>query len=87
MKLLYFGSIILAATASGNMLPPSLILKRKSPYFLQCENGIDLCVMNSSNGWNNGDLTVKLIERILLPYIGNEQCLLIFVSRISPAFT
>jgi len=63
-------TLILAANASGNMFPPSLVLKRKSPYYLQCENDIGFCLMNSSNGWNKGDLTIKWIEKILLPYVG-----------------
>ena len=73
-------TLILAVTASGTMLRPSLILKRKSSYHLQCDNDINLNIMNSKNGWSNSKLTIEWLQRVLLPYVNRNQCMLIWDS-------
>ena len=72
-------TLILAAAADGTLLRPSLILNRSTPYILKCNNEIDL-LLNSPNGWNNTQLTKKWIEKILVPYVKNEHCLLVWDS-------
>lgn len=73
-------TLALAASASGILLRPMLILKRVTPYYLNCENDIDLLVSNSKNGWNNETLMLQWLQRIFLPYVGENECLLMFDS-------
>jgi len=43
-------TLILTIAADGSMLRPSLILQRKTPYILKCQNEINMEIMNSVNG-------------------------------------
>lgn len=74
----YRSTLILAAAASGHFLRPSLILKRKSAYFLKSDNDISLHIANSENGWVNESIIIEWIEKILIPYVKDQHCLLIW---------
>lgn len=73
-------TLALAATAGGDLLRPMLILKRTTPYFLQAENDIDLLITQAQNGWMKQELMLQWLQRIFLPYVGENQCLLLFDS-------
>lgn len=73
-------TLTLAVAADGTMLRPTLILKRKEPYILRCHNDIDLLIQNSENGWAKSELIVEWLERVLIPYVRKENCLLIWDS-------
>ena len=67
-------------TAAGDVLRPMLVLKRKTPYFLRADNKINLMVANSSDGWVNEDIIVQWLQSVLLPYVKNNVCLLLWDS-------
>ena len=62
------------------MLRPTMILKRKTPYTLQCKNDIDLLITNSDNGWMNSEILIEWFNKILIPYVGKNHCLLLYDS-------
>jgi len=70
----------LAVSANGDVLRPLLILKRKLPYYLRTENKINIMVSNSKNGWINEDIVIKWLLNVLLPYVQNNICLLLWDS-------
>ncbi len=71
---------MLAAAADGSILRPTLILKRTKPYFLQEDNDIGLWITHSKSGWLDEVNMLVWIEKILIPYVGNNQCLLLMDS-------
>ena len=73
-------TVTLACTAWGDLLKPALILRRKTDYRLKCENKIDILLQKSDNGWSNTKTFTEWIEKILLPFIENNECLLIMDS-------
>jgi len=73
-------TLVLAASADGHLLRPSLVLKRETPYMLKCQNDISLHLMNSGNGWIDEDLAIEWLENVLLPYVKKEHCLLLWDS-------
>jgi len=73
-------TLVLAVAADGTLLKPSLILKRKSPYTLACRNNIEMLMMNAKNGWMNEDLVIIWLQQVLIPYIQENQCVLLWDS-------
>ena len=73
-------TLVLAVTASGKMLPPTLILKRMTQYYLQTHNDIGLLLLNNAKGWIDEDLTIQWLKTILIPYVKQEHCMLIWDS-------
>jgi len=73
-------TLILGATAGGQLLKPTLILKQKTLFYLQTDNDISLYQCRSENGWINDDLIIKSIDSLLLPYIKEEHCLFLWDS-------
>jgi len=73
-------TLVLAATAAGTLLKPALILKRKSSYTLKCQNGMGMLMMNSQNGWMNEDLMLTWLKEILIPYVQDNDCILLWDS-------
>ena len=73
-------TVVLASTANGTLLNPSLILKRKTPYQLQQKNDIDLLMLNTDNRWMTEATMITWLEKIFLPYVGKNKCLLLIDS-------
>jgi len=73
-------TLCLSITASGELLRPLLILKRLQPYILQCKNDIDLIISNTQNGWANESIIIEWIDRVLLPFVGKNHCMLLYDS-------
>lgn len=47
---------------------------------LKAENDIGLYITNSHNGWATKDVIIAWLEKILLPFVGKEHCLLVWDS-------
>ena len=73
-------TLTLACTAWGDMLRPALILKRNTPYKLECDNEIDLLLQFSPNGWTTTNTFCDWIKQILIPYVKENPCLLLMDS-------
>jgi len=73
-------TLALAVTASGDVLRPTLILKRTTPYYLQGDNDISLLVLNSKKGWMDENNMVDWIDKVLMPYVQDAEALLIMDS-------
>ena len=71
-------TLTLAVAANGAMLRPGLVVKEKKPYVLKCENDINLLVQHSENGWANEVTIIEWLQKILLPYVKTQNCLLIW---------
>ena len=68
----------LTVTANGEVLRPMLILRRKQPYILKIDNKINLFMCNSPDGWANEEIIIKWLDSVLLPYVKNNECLLLW---------
>lgn len=80
-------TVTLAVTANGEILRPCLVLKRKTPYFLQTENDINLLLLQTESGWMEENSIITWIDRILIPHIKDKPSLLLMDSyraHISP---
>jgi len=73
-------TIVLATTADGQILRPSLILKRQTEYRLKRPIDINMLILNSINGWMNKDLMIIWLEEVLFPCVKTEPCLLLVDS-------
>lgn len=73
-------TVVLASTARGDLLRPSLILKRADPYYLRADNEINAQILHSSNGWMNEELMLLWIDQVLLPYVKKNHALLLMDS-------
>ena len=73
-------TLCLAITAAGDFLRPALILKRQKPYVLQSINDIDLLLLHSENGWVNQKIMIEWLQRVLLPYVGRNNCMFLYDS-------
>jgi len=73
------GSILmLTVAADGTFLRPALILQRKTPYILKCNNEINMEIMNSNNGWADENVVIKWIKDVILPYVKDNHCMLLW---------
>jgi len=73
-------TLTLAIAADGTFLRLLLILQRKTPYSLKCSNEIYMIVSNTKNGWANEETIIEWINKILLPYVNGEHCMLLWDS-------
>ena len=73
-------TLTLACTAWGDLLRPSVILRRKRPYTLGRQNQIKLLLQKSDNGWANSKTFIELLDKIIIPYVQGHQCLLLMDS-------
>ena len=73
-------TVTLACTAWGDLLRPSIIVKRKRPYTLNCPNNIQMLLQKSDNAWTDAQTFVEWMEEILIPYVNKNQCLLLLDS-------
>lgn len=73
-------TLILACNAQGDLLKPTLILKRKTQYKLNCQNTIDLLLQVSDNGWTTSETFIEWIEQIVVPHLQGRHGLLLLDS-------
>lgn len=73
-------TLLLACNAQGDLLPPALVLKRATPYQLQCQNRVNLLLQTTVNGWTTSISFIDWIEKVLAPYIQQRHCLLLLDS-------
>ena len=73
-------AVVLASTASGHLLRPSLILKRTTPYQLRVENDIDLQLLHSKDGWMDERNFLLWLDNVFLPHVKSNQVLLLMDS-------
>ena len=73
-------TLSLACSAYDDLLRPALILRRKKAYTLGCANRIKLFLQRSPNGQTNSETFIEWIKEILIPYIGNNECLFLVDS-------
>ena len=72
-------TVVLAATASGKMLPAMIIFKgQEPPRDIQVPPGWLVCAQQ--DGWMDGDLMETWCQRILLPFTNQRKSLLIMDS-------
>jgi len=73
-------TLMLACTAYGEFLRPSLILRRKREYKLNCPNTINMLLQKSDNGWTTEKTFIEWLKEVFIPYVGENQCLLLMDS-------
>lgn len=73
-------TLFLGCTGAGTMLRPTLILKRAYLYFLQADNDIGLLILNHKTGWMEEINFLIWIEKILFPYVKDNNALLLMDS-------
>jgi hypothetical protein len=74
-------SLILTITAAGGLLPPSIILHRKTEYKLKCRNKIGLtCFSNEESAWMNEVVMLQYLNQIIFPYVKDRPGIIIFDS-------
>ena len=71
-------TLMLTVAADGTFLRPALILQRKTPYILKCNNEINMEIMNSNNGWADENVVIKWIKDVILPYVKDNHCMLLW---------
>ena len=72
--------MVLAVTATGVLLPPTLILKRKTRHVLAVRNRIGMKVFGTENGWMKSEVMIDWLEEVFKPYVGSHKALLVFDS-------
>jgi len=73
-------TLLLACNLQGDMLRPTIVLKRKTAYKLQCENKIKLFVQNSDSGWTTASTFTQWITEIIAPHLQNRHGILLIDS-------
>jgi hypothetical protein len=71
-------TVVLACSASGDMLPPMIIFKGKRKVNLKPPSGYVVTVQKK--GWMDGDLMSTWLKKIVLPYTKKQKTLLILDS-------
>ncbi|CAH2085484.1 unnamed protein product [Euphydryas editha] len=67
-------SIMMAATAEGELLPPYVVYKAQNLYDTWCENGPPGTRYNrSQSGWFDGNIFEDWVKSIVLPYFRHKQ--------------
>ena len=78
-------TLVLAVTQTGLLLEPSLILPRKTRYELKLRNKLKMKVYGTvtANAWMDSETMILWLKEVLLPYVGDNQALLILDSYAS----
>ena len=71
-------TVVLACSASGDMLPPMIIFKGKREVNLKLPSGYVVTVQKK--GWMDGDLMSTWLKKMVLPYTKKQMTLLILDS-------
>ncbi|XP_037869003.1 uncharacterized protein LOC119628945 [Bombyx mori] len=67
-------SIMMSATAEGDLLPPYVVYKAQNLYDTWCENGPAGTRYNrSQSGWFDGNIFEDWVKSIVLPYFRNKE--------------
>ena len=73
-------TLMLACNSQGDMLNPTLILKRKTQYFLRCPNNLNLRIQVSDSGWTTAKTFKDWISLELVPYLQGRHGILLLDS-------
>lgn len=73
-------TLLLGCNIQGDLLRPTMILKRKSNYTLKCQNNIGLHLQCNPKGWTTTTTMIDWIETILVPHLQGRHGLLLLDS-------
>jgi len=73
-------TILLACNSEGNMLRPTLVLKRATPYTLKCSNNINLLLQSTENGWITSMSFKEWIKEVIVPHLQGRHGILLIDS-------